>query len=70
MKDLTQLANDLEEVFKRYFKNCDDDNRVGMAIAFTLPPDYMDVHWVTNLSRDQGIDLFESTATKMRSRLN
>lgn len=59
--DLTSLADELEAVFKRRF-----GNRPAMAIAFTLPPNYDEVHWVTNVSRADGIELFEGTANKMR----
>lgn len=58
--DLTKLATELEEVFKRYFRG-----KPAMAIAFTLPPDYKEVHWVTNISREDGIELFMNTALKM-----
>jgi hypothetical protein len=33
-----------------------------MAIAFSLPPDFQDVHWVTNVARADGIKLFQETA--------
>lgn len=58
--DLTKLATELEEVFKRHLKG-----KPAMAVAFTLPPDYKEVHWVTNVSRDDGIELFMNTALKM-----
>lgn len=58
--DLMDLAKELEQVFMRRFRG-----RPAMAIAFTLPPDYDEVHWVTNISRQDGIKLFEKTALKM-----
>ncbi len=64
--DLTKLATDLEAVFKKHFKE-----RPGMAVAFTLPSrDAQDVHWVTNLSRGNGIALFRDTAAKMAAQVN
>lgn len=63
--DLTQLAKDIEEVFKKHF-----GGRPGLAIAFTLPPAYKNCHWVTNLSRTKGIDLLEDTAKKMQAQQN
>jgi hypothetical protein len=63
--DLTTLAKDLEKVFEKYFKG-----RPGMAIAFTLPPDYDQCHWVTNLKRREGIKLFADTAIKMQGQAN
>jgi hypothetical protein len=43
--DLTDLAKDLEQVFVRHL-----GKRPAMAITLTLPPDYDEVHWVTNVS--------------------
>lgn len=59
--DLSDLAKELEAVFERRF-----NGRPAMAIAFTLPPDYKDVHWVTNVSREDGITILTETALKMR----
>lgn len=59
--DLTQLARDLEAVFLAYGLG-----KPALAIAFTLPPDYKETHWVTNVSREDGIELFQETANKMR----
>ena len=61
--DLRPLAKELEEVFKKRFRG-----KPAMAIAFTLPPDYEEVHWITNLSREDGITLFTETAQKMRNK--
>ena len=58
--DLTVLAKDLEGVFEKHFQ-C----RPAMAIAFTLPPDSDEAHWVTNVSREDGVLLFQKTAKKM-----
>lgn len=63
--DLTPLAKELEAVFSRHF-----GGRPAMAFAFALPPAYDDAHWVTNLSRQDGIILFEETAKKMKAQLN
>ncbi len=63
--DLTNLAKELEEVFKRHFPG-----KPAMAIAFTLAPDYDVTHWVTNVSRDNGIKLFRDTADKMIAQTN
>jgi hypothetical protein len=63
--DLTQLAKDLEKVFEKH-----GFRKPGMAIAFTLPPGYDECHWVTNVSRDDGIKLFQDTAQKMIAKTN
>ena len=57
--DFTQLAKDIEKVFEDRFKG-----RPAMALAFTLPPDYDEVHWVTNVSRVDGINLFKETVAR------
>jgi hypothetical protein len=41
-----------------------------LAIAFTLAPEYDEVHWVTNVSRRDGIELFRATAAKMIAETN
>lgn len=58
--DLTPLARDIEEVFE---KHGFEDPAFG--VAFTLPKDRKKVSWVTNVSRDQGIELFGNTAIMM-----
>lgn len=58
--DLTDLAKELEAVFMRRFKG-----KPAMAIAFTLPPDYKEIHWITNVSREDGITILAETALKM-----
>ena len=65
--DLTSLATSLEATLRNYFGT---EERPTLAIAFSLPPDYEDVHWVTNVSRDNGIQLFEQTAKKMIAQTN
>jgi len=63
--DLTDLANELYKVFENH-----GFSAPAMAIAFTLPPDYEICHWVTNVSREDGIEIFRNTATKMVSQTN
>lgn len=58
--DLTDLAKEIEAVFMRHFKG-----KPAMAIAFTLPPDYKEVHWITNVSREDGIIILAETALEM-----
>lgn len=62
-EDLSPLVAALESVFSDYFPGAE---KPAMAIAFTLPPDYNHVHWITNVSRENGIELFEATAQKMK----
>lgn len=63
--DLTPLSKELEAVIQKHF-GC----KPGMAIAFTLAPKYGTAHWVTNVSRENGIKLFKETAAAMQSQLN
>lgn len=63
-QNLTQMAKDIEGIIRVYFRL---DERPGVAIAVTLPPVFKDVHWVTNLTRENGIHLLESTIAKMKA---
>ena len=63
--DLSPMMKELESVFLRHF-----GGRPAIAFAFTLPPAYNTAHWATNISRKDGIELFEMTAAKMRAQLN
>jgi hypothetical protein len=65
--DLTTLAKTLEAVIENHFRL---KERPSMAIAFSLPPDFQDVHWVTNIARADGIKLFQETAKKMIAQTN
>jgi hypothetical protein len=65
--DLTELAQALEVTIRNYFGTSE---RPSMAIALSLPPDYQDVHWVTNVTRTDGIKLFQETAKKMIAQAN
>lgn len=65
--DLTPLAKKLEQVITDHFKL---EEKPAMAIAFTLPQDYAECHWVTNISRGDGITLLKNTAEKMQAQTN
>jgi len=65
--DLTLLSKKLEQVITEHFKL---KERPAMAIAFTLPQDYAECHWVTNVPRGDGITLFKNTAEKMQAQIN
>lgn len=64
LRNLTEFAMEVEELFINKF-----GAKPSLAIAFALPP-YMTVHWVTNVSRADGIDLFRKTAAKMAAQTN
>jgi hypothetical protein len=61
--DLTEMARQIETVICDFLNL---DEKPAFAIAFTLPPEYNVAHWVTNVNRESGINLFEETAEKMK----
>lgn len=67
--DLTEFARKVEQLLIDEFCKGSTD-KPGIAIAFTLPPDYSISHYVTNLTRADGIKLFMATAEKMISQTN
>lgn len=66
-KDLQPIIRMIEAELKKFFEI---EDRVGLAIALTLPPDYSRASWITNLSRDDGIKLFINTAHAMSNEMN
>jgi hypothetical protein len=63
--DLTGLAEDIEAAFEKHgFSN------PAFGVAFTLPDDRRKVHWVTNVPREDGIQIFAATAQKMQAEVN
>ena len=63
--DLTNFAKKVERLFQKEF-----GRKAALAIAFTLEPDFDDCHWVTNVSREDGVALFSETAKKMLVQTN
>lgn len=63
--DLTGLAKDIEAVFEEH-----GFSDPALSIAFTLPDDRRKAHWVTNVPREQGIELFTATAKQMQAEGN
>ncbi len=55
----------LHEGIDKLFRCATGGERVAFAICYTLPPNYDEVHWATNVDRKTGIMLFEETAVKM-----
>ena len=68
MRDLTAFAKKVETLFEEEFGS--EEGKPALAICFTLAPDYDECHWVTNVAREDGINLFLQTATKMTARTN
>jgi hypothetical protein len=65
--NLTEFAKKVEKLFSDEF--CKGE-KPAIAIAFSLPHAYENVHYVTNVSRQDAINLFEATAEIMISRTN
>ena len=63
--DLTNLMNRVEAMFEKEF-----GGKCAIGVCFTLPPDYDDAHFVTNIPRSDGIRLFAGAAEKMQARVN
>ena len=61
MHELTSIMADFEEALWEYF-----GQKPSIAVALAAPPDYNTAHWLTNVTRSDGIELFERTAAQMR----
>lgn len=65
--DLTKLA----EILAFAIEEFTGTKQPAMAIAFSLKEsDYKEVHWITNISRSEGIELFREVANKMERFMN
>lgn len=65
--DLTKLA----EILAFAIEEFTGTKQPVVAIAFTLKEtDYKEVHWITNISRSEGIRLFREVANKMERFMN
>jgi len=61
--DLSFIVKAVEDFLKETFKTTE---RFGIGMCFTMPHENnSECHWVTNLSREDGISLFAETAMKM-----
>lgn len=63
--DLSALATDIKATFEKH-----GIKKPAFAIAFTMAPGYKTVHWVTNVSRTDGIKIMRATADKMTNKSN
>ena len=63
--DLTGLAEDIEAVFEKH-----GFSEPALGVAFTLPENRRKAHWVTNVPREQGVQLFGATAEQMQAERN
>jgi len=63
--DLTHLAKGLESVFSYYF-----GDGCTFFVLFNTPIDEEKGHWVTNVSREDGIKILEETLKIMKENNN
>jgi hypothetical protein len=60
------LKNIIQDMEKTLIKNLGLREFPGVALTFTMPPEYKDVHWTTNLDEKGAALLFQATAEKMK----
>ena len=60
-----EFMKKLEKIFEEQF-----GGKCAIAFCFTLPPNYKDCFYATNVSRADGIKLFQETAQKMLIQTN
>jgi len=51
-------------------KQLGTDRTPAIGLCFTLPPEYQECHFITNVSREDGIKLFKNTAARMDAQRN
>ncbi len=56
--DLTPMTDEIIEVIKKYTKS----DGVGLALVFTVSPDFDVVHYSSNLERKEACHLLEYSA--------
>jgi len=64
MKDMSNLINNIENQIQEFSGS---KERVAMAVIFVDPiAEGNNVHWITNVSRPDGIKLLENTVLSMK----
>lgn len=53
VKDLQPLAKQIVALMTRFLGLKEGP---AVCIAFTVPPDHKTVHWITNVTRQDGVD--------------
>jgi hypothetical protein len=64
--DMQTFAKILERALMEYLEL---DEKPAFCLCYTLPND-KECHWVTNVSKEDGTNLFLSTGLKMQNRNN
>lgn len=60
------MIQEIEKVIEKHLNT----KNPGVALCFTIAPEYNTCHWATNISRQKGIALFYDTAAKMQVQIN
>ncbi len=67
ISDLRVFTKKIEKLFADEF--CAGE-KPSMVIAFTVPPEYNFVHYMSNVTRSDGIKLLQATAERMIAQTN
>lgn len=65
-----ELSSDIEAVFKKHFPEACGGERPALVVAFTLPYDYSEAHWFTNMDRMDALKVLRLASEKMQIRSN
>lgn len=70
--DLSEFAQEIQAVFQKHFadRGVSKKEPAAMMIAFTLPEDYAETHWVTNVDRVSAIQILRLTMEKLQTNSN
>lgn len=61
------FAQDIKAVFSKHFPH---EESAAFVISFTLPPDFMECHFIGNVSRDDMVKLMKGTIENLNSKSN
>lgn len=61
-QDMTKLCNDIDALIGEFMRV---EGRTGVIVAFTIPPNYNEQFWVSNLSRPDMIRTMQDLLGRM-----
>lgn len=64
--NLLKMLGEVEQVFERRYGHY-AGGKSAIAIAYMLPD--LDPHWMNNLDRSEGVDIFKKTAEQIRQQV-
>lgn len=65
-----KMKKSIKDIENVLMKNFGMTEKPGVVIVVTLPPDYDVGHWISNLSRNNGIELLQGTIERMIGETN